>query len=124
MTDIGIKMTITDELKTAADKLRTTAYGALSGPWQSLDDGDRLIALNDTGRAWATVLEEPVGHAGTAAWIALANPELAQPLADWLESAAKEFITEEWTDCPTAACAVAVARVINGTTPQEVSVHG
>lgn len=109
-----------EELRTAADKFRTTAYAALSGPWQSLDDGDRLVAVNDTGRAWANVLEEPVGHAGTAAWIALANPALAEPLAALLEDIADEAERHAAQGAGNAQDEIAdslilnVARAING----------
>jgi hypothetical protein len=122
-----------DEMRRAAVTLRETAYGAPSGPWQSLEGGDRLVALTDSGRAWTYVLEEPVGHAGTAAWMALTNPLLAAPLASWLEETAEDMGPEaqevhlgpdetyalvvvdarhevrgDWT------AALAVARVLNG----------
>ncbi|MEU1731411.1 hypothetical protein [Streptosporangium sp. NPDC020145] len=39
---------------------------------------------------------------------------LREPLAVWLEAAGKEFLTADWTDCPTAAAGVGVARTILG----------
>jgi hypothetical protein len=132
MADIKTQTSVADELRSAAVKLRDTAYGAPSGPWQSLDGGDRLVALTESGRAWTHVLEEPVGHAGTAEWIALASPVLAEPLAAWLEQAAvwhdetTDVLTDPnhvlhdacggvaGADCSCFAHPLAVARALNG----------
>lgn len=96
MTDQLIEMTPAEELREAATKLRVTALHSIGGPWESLDGGDRLVALTESGREWAYVAEEPIGHAGTAAWMALANPLLAEPLAAWLEWAADIARDHPW----------------------------
>lgn len=135
MADTEIK-TIADELKTAAAKLREMAKNASRGPWivgdcelyprWMLSEGER----DEHGyRGDVTRISEDEADVFRISdadwrWMGFAHPGLAEPLASWLESAANEFITEEWTDCPTAARAVAVARVINGTTPEEAALHG
>ncbi|MEU6781457.1 hypothetical protein ABZ912_19815 [Nonomuraea angiospora] len=134
--------TVADELRTAAATLREAAKEATRGPWVKHGTlGDRQ---ND-GHAWtitrpycdkgapdgcepdciANVLttgaegcEEDNLREADAAWICLANPLLAEPLATALEHAAKEYehfgTRSDWTDCPTAASLLPVARTING----------
>lgn len=127
--------TIADELRKAAALLRETAIAAIAGPWASLDGGDRLVAWRPDDD-FEYVVEEPIDGA-TAEWMALANPLLAEPLASWLESAARvarehpqdpeyaglpdtRFCTtcqdEETTCVAFVAGALAVARVLNGAT--------
>lgn len=87
-------MTPSEELREAATTLRTAAEKATHGPWESLADGDRLVALTESGRAWSYVVEEPIGHAGTAAWMALVNPDLAEPLAALLDHLADDMFDD------------------------------
>lgn len=115
-----------DELRKAAAVLRETATKAIPGPWHNLDSGDRIIAaVGDP--SFVYVVDEPMSHAGSAAWIALANPLLAEPLASWLETVADQFDAPpcdaedgvcngcEWR--PDFNDALATARALNGSTP-------
>lgn len=92
---------IADEMREAAALLRETAITAIAGPWASLDGGDRLVAWR-TGDNFEYVVDEPIDGA-TAEWMALVNPLLAEPLAAWLEKAAKDFdeqVISEQGECP------------------------
>lgn len=105
-------VTVADELKTAATALRETRMGATRGPWvpyptisSRRDDESWTIS-----RPWcnnAEKCEPDCGHEvlttgaegceedsireGDVAWICLVNPELAEPLAAWLEDTANWF---------------------------------
>ena len=93
-------MTPIDELRAAATKLREIASAAAPGaPWVLAEQ------MEDCG----------LGDAASA-WIALASPALAEPLAEWLEMTADwwdAFGIDPETDHP----ALAVARAINGRQP-------
>jgi hypothetical protein len=118
-----------DLLRRAAAELRESVKGVPAGYWKMLDgwgpadDGTmrvRRIANDD----YETVLDVSYGDAelrGKAATFELiatmACPPVALALADWLEQAIEEFFTAEdidyqWTDCPTAEAAIAVARAV------------
>jgi len=42
------------------------------------------------------------------------RPDVAELIAGWLEAAADEYWTQDWTDCPSAAAGLPVARAILG----------
>lgn len=122
-----------EELSTAAARLRETAVRAMPGPWKNLDDGDRILARKTRvpGKGgWAEevlpryVVPEPL-NPGNAAWIALANPALAEPLAAWLENVTQAYptllsvIAEGGQEVPARSelgHALKIARAINGGT--------
>lgn len=129
MSDIKTRASVADELRQAAEKLRATGSQAMAGPWESLDNGDRLVAWRnvpgtDFDDDFEYVLDEPL-EKETAEWIALVSPALAEPLAAWLEEAARQYEAPPCDD-PTGVCngcerrddfvlAEAVARALNGT---------
>lgn len=103
-------MSPADELLAAATKVRDTAKAATPGPWEIRPGND--VSANVAGRqdlvidggGWTDGTKAVVfGAALTAdaAWIALANPAIAEPLADLIY-------------CPCARHAAAAARAING----------
>jgi hypothetical protein len=115
-----------EELRAAAAKLRKTAKNATPGRWtaehQSWAGDNAVLSYATNGHAVAVCGEEVKGAdhpaSADAAWIALAHPGLAEPLAAWLESAAKH--AGKVVDPANQAIiadqdALAVARVINGT---------
>ncbi len=78
-----------DQLKRAAAKLRQIGEQTTPGPWHAEQTISSDLIMDDCGVLVADCgLDEdvvPEIHAD-AAWIALANPAIAEPLADWLES--------------------------------------
>ncbi|SET50975.1 hypothetical protein [Nonomuraea wenchangensis] len=130
MAEITTEKTLAGELREAAARLRESGGNALAGPWESLDNGDRLVAWRnvpgtDFDDDFEYVLDEPL-EKETAEWMALVNPLLAEPLASWLEKTAKKFDDEVrgrlhdtcdgaiGEDCYCFREALAVARVLNG----------
>ncbi|MFD0902378.1 hypothetical protein [Actinomadura sediminis] len=150
-------MSPADELRAAAQKIRDTAKGATPGPWQvgnGVEIGigieqhspgrfsyDALLAevtsendrINDVEDAKDfRSVDITVGSAeADAAWIALASPQIAEPIAAWLEGAgcdlggAEAYLARtvpgeifdpfEYVDEPDSVrAALAVARAING----------
>lgn len=114
--------TIADELREAATRLRKIGSKVMPGPWESLNDGDRLVAWRnvpgtDFDDDMEYVFDEPL-EKETAEWVALVNPDLAEPLAAWLEEAADTV--DELGVHPVLGpgertrAALAVARVLNG----------
>ena len=116
-----------DELHTAATKLRETASKATPGPWtdRSTDDTGAwpimIVGGDDSpgdGRGepvlivHESVTEEIVGRED-AAWIALAGPQIAEPLAEQLEETASWWDQFSLTPEPTNP-ALVLARAING----------
>lgn len=91
-------MTPAEELRAAAAKLRETAGTATDGPWQ-LDgpywwhSGDCTHVVTDARDRMSVAVmpqrEDAPHRDANAAWIALAHPGLAEPLAKWLEREAK-----------------------------------
>lgn len=121
-----------ETLRAAATLIRDTASNATPGPWEDTPD-----ALWIGGQVWGyRILKDgnfPVGDGGAPdpAWIALMHPKVAEPLAAWLEHAARdleaaEFAAAKWADAEqlkpsdyidepdSAARALAVARQILG----------
>ncbi|TYB50253.1 hypothetical protein FXF51_56865 [Nonomuraea sp. PA05] len=129
------------ELRPAAARLREAARKATPGPWTAEHPswaGENAVlstALN--GHAVAVCGEETKGAdhpaSADAAWIALASPLLAEPLAALLEHFAAKYerLTEVFGDPPSGPAhrlaagkpelsvdfALAVARIINGRQP-------
>lgn len=113
------------ELKTAATRLRDTAKNVdLGPPWATCDRAGAVVTGAE-GRAGEWVAADL--YEGDAAWIALAHPALAEPLADWLA-----FVATSHEPSPTNTCnwcfagnwpcvemkrALAVAKLINGSGP-------
>jgi hypothetical protein len=115
-----------DELRAAAERLREAGEAAHDGPWAMSKAGREewpytafvTVAADDLyGRiadVWCGAGEE------NAAWIALAHPGVAEPLATWLEAVAngwdmatklsRSVIPRGHADHP----GLALARVING----------
>ncbi len=86
------------QLRAAASKLRQLSPAVTPGRWDAdvfTQDGPwevgRDVDLNH-GPSWQTVLTaEPSAQAGAnAQWAALLGPQLAEPLAAWLEAAARD----------------------------------
>lgn len=107
------------ELRKAAQTLRETATKAMPGPWESLEGGDRLVAWKVGSDGFDDdfdyVVDEPVDHSGNAEWIALTNPLLAEPLAQWLETEAHMVDIRGLSAEGQTFHALKVARAINGT---------
>lgn len=105
-------MSHADQLRTAAERLRTLTEAATPGPWHVKDEpsdgivayfdaeGDFCLASHDTWR-------------DDAYFIAAMDPNVARLLADWLEAEA-EYVTAtcERADDP----ALALAVYVNGRT--------
>jgi len=134
--------TLAEELREAARMLRDTASGATRGPWVHHPTVNRRDLENEF--AWTvcrTICEgtgdgcEPgcgqnVLTTGAedceednvtmfdAAWIALVNPSLAEPLAAWLEQVAERAerlgVLHDDGGQAVNRNALAVARVLNG----------
>jgi len=142
-----------EELLAAARRLRETAAAATPGPWEDCSDPDggawpRYVvgSVRDEDPQSTEVLrvhesvDEHVVTREDTAWIALASPALAGPLADWLEHEAGRDHTvrikaarspysccvlrcscgatqpdpDAPMECPRLGNALAVARAING----------
>lgn len=110
-------------LRDAAREMRMRANAATAGPWESLDDGDRLVAWRTTPEGFDDdfeyVVDEPIGNAANAEHIASWHPAVALAVADLLEAAVGEFWDGEpqWTDCPVAQRAVRIAQAYLGEVP-------
>lgn len=125
-----------DLLRKAAAKLRDAAEHATDGPWYVVgppwnDQTPYVVAGHpdpDVGIFLADPEHPTMSRRGTegadAAWIALASPALAEPLAGWLEEEALQWDLPPCDD-PTGVCnrcewrpavndALAVARAILG----------
>src|SRR5262245_30580428 len=77
----------TELLRRAATRLREHAQAATPGPWDNLDDGDRLVHLDDND-GFEHVIDEPISNAANAAYVALMHPPVALALADLLDEIA------------------------------------
>ncbi|MFI7644100.1 hypothetical protein [Nonomuraea sp. NPDC049400] len=101
MADTSEK-TIADELREAAAKLREKAENAPHGPWHWEGTYPQRIS-NAAAIVVADTFTGPEVPPYGAEWITLVSPELAEPLASWLEKAAKDFDDETYEDaieCP------------------------
>ena len=116
--------TPSEQLRTAAETLRTMAEAATPGPW--VQDGDRpdIVMKPDRpgfgwdGTAITSVQPDEFGltEPGDAALIALMDPTLALMLAIWLEATAMEWPRISKRDVPMPKKALALAEHINGRT--------
>lgn len=86
--------TPSDELRAAATLLRETARAATPGPWGvETVVRDSIGAYSYPGHSFVATIGDRTADeyvVRDAAWITLANPELAEPLADLLDSIADE----------------------------------
>lgn len=132
MADTKTETTIADELKTAAATLRETVRGTAAGPWKAAPvwspDAAVTSAVYSHGYPTGTPESEVVASGQkrypkgglrnpcNARWIALMDPNLAEPLAVWLtfEAAIYEQIPADRQGACTPEHALAVARAING----------
>jgi len=123
-----------DELRSAAQTLRSLAEAATPGPWRQHDThlgqyGYAATVLsgegNDTDlRAWLpSMSQEPWDETRNAwpdaAYIAVMGPNVGLALADWLDVAADyadRWPSDHQTNSPFRQGALAVARQINGST--------
>jgi hypothetical protein len=84
-------MSSADLLRRAAAKLRehATAPGLTPGPWECLDEGDRIVRFKDAD-AWDFdyVVDEPVSNTANGRLIALMHPPVVWALIDVFESLA------------------------------------
>jgi len=128
-----------EELRAAVKLLREVADGTTRGPWvchptitrddendyawticRTICEGTGDGCEPDCGANVLTTgaegCEEDNVSGADAAWIALAHPALAEPLAEWLEDTAGDFEAEHRTEpeMSNEFHALAVARVING----------
>lgn len=114
-----------DELRTAAHKLRAllTDRQLTPGPWLSMDRGDRLL-WNGPGaedQPPRYVVDEPMGNAVNAAYIAAMHPDVGKALAELLEEAARleaYTLAEFGHRGGGGHHPLAVARAINGGEPR------
>lgn len=125
-------MSLAEELRAAATKLRETAIGTTPAPWEDHSaEGTAWPILiaggsipgDPTGyrdlviKVHESITDEVMTYAD-AAWIALASPALAEPLAVWLEKVATdhEISTKAGVGVVISPNnpALAVARAING----------
>lgn len=114
------------ELRQAAATLRETAGNATAGPWSTVSGAANVLHFPDDDFRDPRVVVGPGRGASLAdvAWIALAHPGLAEPLAAWLDTVADQYEAPKCDD-PTGVCngceqrddfveAAAVARIIAG----------
>ncbi|WP_049568711.1 hypothetical protein [Nonomuraea sp. SBT364] len=138
--DTATTTTTAEELKTAATRVREAARGTAAGPWKASPvwspDAAVTSAVYSHAHPAGTPESEVVASGQkryrkgglrnpcNAVWIALANPDLAEPLASWLEETARQYDAPPCDD-PTGVCnhcerrddfvnALHVARAING----------
>jgi hypothetical protein len=91
-------MSSSDQLKRAAAKLRETAAAVDAGPpWAVADDAPGVVCSGDL-RPWGAPTVAHNLDDGDAAWIALASPAIAEPLAFVLDKAAGLLDTFVRTD--------------------------
>ena len=113
-------MTPADELRAAAEKLRSLTADATEGPWHSEDLNTRWGDDHDHhivggGKILATFSNDHNGPLN-ADYAAAMHPGVGAALADWLDLAATEYDPDadvQETDRSHDA-ALAVARAING----------
>lgn len=100
-------------LAEAIAELRNKASWALPGPWYS--DGDAgVYAWTDKDEPFPDVIKGGGISHGDSQWIGMMGPQLAEPLAVYLEHAIPYARLARWRDYPVATQAVAVAQVILG----------
>lgn len=105
-------MSPADELRTAAEKIRTHAEGAATGPWTVNGWGNIETANSEeVAEVW------PLNNRDhNAAYVAVMHPGIGTALADWLETTA-DYATVSVGHPTHVTRAIAVARAINGSAP-------
>lgn len=103
------------ELCAAAAKVRGAAASATDGPWTAGHVNNVGWAVSDRTLSVCIAAEDGWTSRADLAWIALANPVLAEPLAAWLEAEAHLAERDEMRS--TTPMSLAVARVINRSAP-------
>ncbi|MFC7983840.1 hypothetical protein [Streptomyces sp. NPDC057336] len=106
-------MTPADELRTAAEKIRTHAEGAATGPW-TVNGWGNIETANSEGVAEVWPLNN---RDHNAAYVAAMHPGVGTALAKWLESWVGIDFNEHAAMAGDLAHALAVARQINGSAP-------
>jgi hypothetical protein len=96
-----------DELRTAATRLRSLATAATPGPWEQTGIGDYGWTVSSSSSALVDTVDSEEGRAD-ADYIAAMHPGVGLALAAWLESEA-EFGLNPGID----PAALTVARAIN-----------
>jgi hypothetical protein len=121
-----------DELRAAAETLRSLAEAATPGPWRQHDThlgqyGHTATVLSGERnatelRAWLPTMsqeswDETRNVWADAAYIATVHPDVGLTLADWLEAASQDWDGDHFANCTPKTCvrtaALAVARAIN-----------
>lgn len=115
------RIDVADELRIAAEMLREAAKNATAGPWTaspvSSPRSHATSAVYSLAHKTGTVESEVVAsglrdraggivHPGNSVWIALADPELAEPLAHMLDGYALRYddeVIDEWPEGPCCA---------------------
>lgn len=104
--------TPSEQLRTAAETLRTMATEATPGPWEPSHDKPSPHRPPDTYDVWGPdIYGLPYDD---AAFIALMDPTTALLLADWLEATAMEWPRISKRDVPMPKKALALAEYVNG----------
>lgn len=119
-------MTPAETLRAAAAKVRDTASRATPGPWQiDPEFSDMVTSQEPNWNGNPTVIAsdlhdgEVSGDWNNVAWVALASPEIAKHIADWLDAEADAWPaapvhTSTWTTSRRRRAALALARDITG----------
>lgn len=97
MADTKTEKTVAEELKAAAKKLRDKAKNAPHGPWHIEGAYPQRIS-NPAAIVIADTFTGPDVPPYAAQWITLVSPELAEPLASWLEKAARDMAKAVYED--------------------------
>lgn len=108
-------MSHVEELRAAATKLRETARGTTPGPWGvETVVKDSIGVYSYPGCSFVATIGNVTADtivARDAAWIVLAGPAIAGPLADVLDGCAAG-----WDGCRAHVRLLTVARALNGAT--------
>lgn len=132
MGETETQTSIGGELRAAAATVREAARGTAAGPWKAAPvwspDSASTSAVYSHAYPTGTVESEVVASGQkryrkgglrnpcNARWIALMNPDMAEPLATWLtfEASVYELIPADRQGACAPEHALAIARVING----------
>jgi hypothetical protein len=109
-------MTPAEELRSAADRVRTLAAEASPGPWAPNDMGGVKTTDELTVAEVWPLYAAPNGN---AAWIAAMHPGVGAALADWLDREGRQeaYTLAEFGHRSACPEALAVARAILGSQP-------
>jgi hypothetical protein len=123
--------TVAEELRQAARQIREAVRGTASGPWKASPVWSPDAAVTSAVYSYAYPTGTPesevvasglkryrkggLRNPCNARWIALMNPDVAEPLAAWLESWDGVELREDGPLPEDFKHALAVARALNGT---------